>query len=58
MEFPYGQDPAAPIRSGTPEHGRIPQYYAAKVEIAALLEELGEDEVLPAATTPPTPPRS
>ncbi|MEJ8648267.1 GntR family transcriptional regulator [Streptomyces sp. MS1.AVA.3] len=48
MEFPYGQDPGAPIRSGVPEHGRIPKYYAAKVEIAALLEELGEGEVLPA----------
>ncbi|WP_407547772.1 GntR family transcriptional regulator [Streptomyces sp. Pv4-95] len=47
MEFPYGQDPGAPIRSGIPEHGRIPKYYAAKVEIAALLEELGEGEVLP-----------
>ncbi|MFI1351217.1 hypothetical protein ACH4UR_33805 [Streptomyces lydicus] len=42
MEFPYGQDPGAPVRSGIPEHGRIPKYYAAKVEIAALLAELGE----------------
>ncbi|MFB7635871.1 GntR family transcriptional regulator [Streptomyces sp. NPDC056149] len=48
MEFPYGQDPGAPIRSGVPEHGRIPKYYAAKVEIAALLAELGEGEPLPA----------
>ncbi|BDM67016.1 GntR family transcriptional regulator [Streptomyces nigrescens] len=43
----YGQDPGAPVRSGVPEHGRIPKYYAAKVEIAALLAELGEGEVLP-----------
>ncbi|WP_043264482.1 GntR family transcriptional regulator [Streptomyces sp. CT34] len=48
MEFPYGQEPGAPIRSGIPEHGRIPKYYAAKVEIAALLSELGEGEPLPA----------
>ncbi len=48
VEFPYGQDPGAPIRSGVPEHGRIPKYYAAKVEIAALLAELGEGEPLPA----------
>nr|WP_261951247.1 GntR family transcriptional regulator [Streptomyces nigrescens] len=47
MEFMYGQDPGAPVRSGVPEHGRIPKYYAAKVEIAALLAELGEGEVLP-----------
>ncbi|MGX1854121.1 GntR family transcriptional regulator [Streptomyces sp. NPDC055299] len=47
MEFPYGQDPGAPVRSGIPEHGRIPKYYAAKVDIAALLEELGEGGVLP-----------
>ncbi|AIA03808.1 GntR family transcriptional regulator [Streptomyces noursei] len=48
MDFPYGQDPGAPVRSGIPEHGRIPKYYAAKVEIAALLAELGEGEPLPA----------
>ncbi|MER6052346.1 GntR family transcriptional regulator [Streptomyces sp. NPDC001793] len=48
MEFPYGQDPGAPVRSGIPEHGRIPKYYAAKVDLAALLEELGEGEPLPA----------
>ncbi|MFG2137161.1 GntR family transcriptional regulator [Streptomyces sp. NPDC048650] len=48
MEFSYGQEPGAPVRSGIPEHGRIPKYYAAKVEIAELLEELGEGEPLPA----------
>ncbi|MCK7627949.1 GntR family transcriptional regulator [Streptomyces sp. RS10V-4] len=48
MEFPYGQDPGAPVRSGIPEHGRIPKYYAAKVDLAALLAELGEGEPLPA----------
>ncbi|MCB5910288.1 GntR family transcriptional regulator [Streptomyces pinistramenti] len=47
MEFPYGQEPGAPIRSGIPEHGRIPKYYAAKVGIAALLAESAEGEPLP-----------
>ncbi|OKI04498.1 GntR family transcriptional regulator [Streptomyces sp. CB02923] len=47
MDFPNGQEPGAPIRSGIPEHGRIPKYYAAKVHIAALLAELGEGEALP-----------
>lgn len=42
MEFLYGQDPGAPARPGVPEHGRIPKYYAAKVDIAAPLAELGE----------------
>ncbi|KPC64900.1 GntR family transcriptional regulator [Streptomyces chattanoogensis] len=48
MEYEYGQEPGAPVRAGIPEHGRIPKYYAAKVEIAALLKELGEGEPLPA----------
>lgn len=48
MDFPYGQKPGAPVRSGIPEHGRIPKYYAAKVGIAALLDALGEGEPLPA----------
>ncbi|MFI7098503.1 GntR family transcriptional regulator [Streptomyces sp. NPDC050161] len=47
MEFPYGQEPGAPIRSGIPEHGRIPKYYAAKVGIAALLADADEGEPLP-----------
>ncbi|MFK8846856.1 GntR family transcriptional regulator [Streptomyces sp. Ac-502] len=48
MDYPNGQEPGAPIRSGIPEHGRIPKYYAAKVRIEALLAELGEGEALPA----------
>ncbi|MEU6992508.1 GntR family transcriptional regulator [Streptomyces sp. NPDC046465] len=41
------QAPGAPIRSGIPEHGRIPKYYAVKARIAALIEELGEGQSLP-----------
>jgi GntR family transcriptional regulator len=52
VDFPYGQHPGVPIRSGIPEHGRIPKYYAAKVDIAALLDELGEGEVLPTEREP------
>ncbi|KOG37515.1 hypothetical protein ADK74_36335 [Streptomyces decoyicus] len=55
MEFPYGQDPGAPFRSGgsgVPEHGRIAKHYSAKVGIAELLGESGEGEVLPAEREP------
>nr|WP_030815694.1 hypothetical protein [Streptomyces sp. NRRL S-337] len=45
-EFMDGQDPGTPVRSGVLEHGPIPEYYAAKVDIAALLAELEEGEVL------------
>lgn len=48
----YGQDPGAPARPGVPEDGRIPEYYAVKVDIAALLAELGEGEVLPTEREP------
>ncbi|MEU6235376.1 GntR family transcriptional regulator [Kitasatospora sp. NPDC047058] len=37
----------APIRSGIPEHGRVPKYYAVKGRLEALLDELGEGGVLP-----------
>ncbi|CAM5410904.1 MULTISPECIES: GntR family transcriptional regulator [Streptomyces] len=47
MDYPNGQEPGAPIRSGIPEHGRIPKYYAAKVQLETLLAELGEGEALP-----------
>ncbi|WP_116209164.1 GntR family transcriptional regulator [Streptomyces olivoreticuli] len=47
MDYLNDQTPGAPIRSGIPEHGRIPKYYAVKVEIAALLGELGEGGLLP-----------
>ncbi|WP_030250160.1 GntR family transcriptional regulator [Streptomyces violens] len=47
MDYPNEQAPGAPIRAGIPEHGRIPKYYAAKVRIAELLDELGEGEPLP-----------
>ncbi|MGA4798685.1 GntR family transcriptional regulator [Streptomyces lavendulocolor] len=46
-DYPYGQSPGAPFRSGVPEHGRVPKYYAVKARIAALVEELGEGQALP-----------
>ncbi|MFE9254760.1 GntR family transcriptional regulator [Streptomyces sp. NPDC006879] len=39
--------PGSPIRSGIPEHGRIPKYYAVKARIAVLVDELGEGGLLP-----------
>ncbi|MFJ9895154.1 GntR family transcriptional regulator [Streptomyces sp. NPDC091280] len=47
MDYPNDQAPGAPVRSGIPEHGRIPKYYAVKAEIAALLDELGEGAAIP-----------
>ncbi|MFE4591267.1 GntR family transcriptional regulator [Streptomyces laurentii] len=39
--------PGAPVRSGIPEHGRIPKYYVVKAKVAALIDELGEGGLLP-----------
>ncbi|MFJ3229525.1 GntR family transcriptional regulator [Streptomyces sp. NPDC086787] len=47
MEYPNDQAPGAPVRSGIPEHGRIPKYYAVKTRIAGLLEELGHGSTIP-----------
>lgn len=47
MDCPNDQVPGAPVRSGIPEHGRIPKYYAVKAQIAALLDELGEGGLIP-----------
>ncbi|WP_406148765.1 GntR family transcriptional regulator [Streptomyces sp. NBC_01012] len=47
MDFPTDQAPGAPIRSGIPEHGRIPKYYAVKARVSALIGELGEGGALP-----------
>ncbi|MDI3386935.1 GntR family transcriptional regulator [Streptomyces sp. B-S-A8] len=47
MDYPSEQQPGAPVRAGVPEHGRIPKYYAVKTQIASLLDELGEGELLP-----------
>ncbi|MEU5898510.1 GntR family transcriptional regulator [Streptomyces venezuelae] len=41
------QAPGAPVRSGIPEHGRIPKYYAVKARMAGLIEELGDGQPLP-----------
>lgn len=37
-----------PSRDGIPEDGKAPKYYLAKLQIAALLDELGEGERVPA----------
>ncbi|SED66453.1 GntR family transcriptional regulator [Streptomyces sp. 3213] len=47
MDYPNDQAPGAPVRSGIPEHGRIPKYYAVKAQIAALVDELGEGAMIP-----------
>ncbi|MER5603563.1 GntR family transcriptional regulator [Streptomyces sp. NPDC002265] len=47
MDYPNDQAPGAPVRSGIPEHGRIPKYYAVKAEIAVLVDELGEGNLIP-----------
>ncbi|WP_328400239.1 GntR family transcriptional regulator [Streptomyces sp. NBC_00390] len=47
MDHPNDQAPGAPVRSGIPEHGRIPKYYAVKARISGLIEELGEGGLLP-----------
>ncbi|MFD5875003.1 GntR family transcriptional regulator [Streptomyces sp. NPDC060322] len=47
MDYPNDQAPGAPIRSGIPEHGRIPKYYAVKAHVSLLLDELGEGRPLP-----------
>ncbi|MFD8014343.1 GntR family transcriptional regulator [Streptomyces sp. NPDC058955] len=39
--------PGAPVRSGVPEHGRVPKYYAVKARLAVLVDELGEGGALP-----------
>ena len=47
MDYPNDQDPGAPVRSGIPEHGRIPKYYAVKARIGDLVGELGEGRPIP-----------
>jgi GntR family transcriptional regulator len=37
-----------PSREGIPDDGKAPKYYLAKLEVAALLDELGEGERVPA----------
>jgi GntR family transcriptional regulator len=36
-----------PVLDGIPEHGRVPRYYAVKVELLAVIAEMGEGSVLP-----------
>ncbi|MCQ8828665.1 GntR family transcriptional regulator [Streptomyces malaysiensis] len=47
MDYPNDQAPGAPVRSGIPEHGRVPKYYAVKAHIARLVDELGEGTPIP-----------
>lgn len=47
MDYPNDQAPGAPVRSGIPEHGRIPKYYAVKARISQVTDELGEGGLLP-----------
>ncbi|CAL9469618.1 HTH-type transcriptional repressor PhnF [Streptomyces sp. enrichment culture] len=47
MDYPNDQDPGAPVRSGIPEHGRVPKYYAVKARIARLVDDLGEGSTIP-----------
>ncbi len=47
MGCPNDQAPGAPVRSGIPEHGRIPKYYAVKARIDQLVGSLGEGGVIP-----------
>ncbi|MBT2472522.1 GntR family transcriptional regulator [Streptomyces sp. ISL-66] len=46
-QYAHHHHPGLPVRSGIPEHGRIPKYYAVKARIAGLLDELGEGGLLP-----------
>lgn len=39
--------PPAPVRSGVPEHGRVPKYYLVKAELEELLGGLGPGGALP-----------
>jgi GntR family transcriptional regulator len=47
VDYPNDQAPGSPVRSGIPEHGRIPKYYAVKARVAVLIDELGEGGTLP-----------
>ncbi len=47
MDYPNDQAPGAPVRSGIPEHGRIPKYYAVKARIDGLLAQLPEGSAIP-----------
>lgn len=40
--YAHHHQPGLPVRSGIPEHGRIPKYYAVKARISGLLDELDE----------------
>jgi GntR family transcriptional regulator len=47
VDYPNDQAPSAPVRSGIPEHRRVPKYYAVKARIDRLVDELGEGTPIP-----------
>ncbi|MGW0597588.1 GntR family transcriptional regulator [Streptomyces sp. NPDC002776] len=47
MDYPNDQAPGAPVRSGIPEHGRIPKYYAVKARVDHLVAQLPEGSAIP-----------
>lgn len=47
MDHLNAHAPGAPVRSGIPEHGRVPKYYAVKAHLGVLVDELGEGGLLP-----------
>ncbi len=47
MDCPNDQAPGAPVRSGIPEHGRVPKYYAVKARIDLLVRRPAEGGAIP-----------
>jgi GntR family transcriptional regulator len=47
VDYPNDQAPGAPVRSGIPEHGRIPKYYAVKARVDHLVAQLPEGSAIP-----------
>lgn len=45
--MPSPDSTARPYRDGVPEHGRVPKSYMVKMSLLQLMDELGEDALLP-----------
>jgi GntR family transcriptional regulator len=41
------QDGGAPVREGVPEHGRVPKYYAVRIQLTELVDGLPHGHALP-----------
>lgn len=41
------QDGGAPVRAGVPEHGRVPKYYAVRIQLTGLVDGPPEGQSLP-----------